>query len=219
MLIGFAPGTIYYYLLPVVFLFIGLILIWLSKTKILHKILWTIFPIISIPFFLFIWKQVNTKSPEVFLIPQNFKGKVSIIYNLKCAPEIKENDGKIIYQIPNDGILLISNNLNDGFINQKYFFVDDIGNKTEIPQMDNRDFNEEWTIEKNLNEPSRQKIGIFGWGTLGNYAESATTTNYYYQEFYVGNYTDGTVENFKESQRFDSIKIKKAKDCENKYVR
>lgn len=219
LLIGIAPGTIYFYLLPVIFLIIGLIIIWISGTAVKKKIFWTIFPIFTIPSLLFIWRQINTVPPEEFLIPENFKGRVSIIYELNCAPEIKKIDGKIIYKIPNGGILLISNKLKSGFINQKYYFVNKNGNKTEIPKMDTRDFNEEWTLEKNPKEPSRKIVGVFGWGSLGNYAESVSSKKYNYQEFFIGSYNDLKFEDFKESLHFDSLKIQKAKDCEKKYGR
>jgi hypothetical protein len=178
--------------------------------------------IIGIIAFWPIWRAINTVGPETFLIPENYQGQVNIIFKKGCGTEMQKTDEGIVYKIPNDGILIIDNDLKTGFIEHSYFYVDKEGKRTEIPKMDVRDFNEEWTLEKNPNEPPRDKLGIFHWGRTGSIGsiinDKGEVTNkfeqYDFLEFYVSTYTDLTEKfGFKYEQKFDSIKTEKLKIC------
>jgi len=178
--------------------------------------------IIGILAFWPIWREINSVGPETFLIPENYKGQVNIIFKEGCGTKLQKTDEGIVYKIPNDGILIIDNELKTGFIEHRYFYVDKEGKRTEIPKMDVRDFNEEWTLEKNPNEPPRDKLGIFHWGRTGSIGsiinDKGEVTNkdeqYDFLEFYVSTYTDLTEKfGFKYEQKFDSIKTERLKIC------
>ena len=178
--------------------------------------------IIGIAVFWPIWRAINTVGPETFLIPKNYHGQVNIIFKEGCGTQLEKTGEGIIYKIPNDGILIIDNELKTGLIEHSYFYVDNAGIRTEIPKMDVRDFNEEWTLEKNPNEPPRDKLGVFHWGRTGSTGsvinDKGEVTNkneqYDFLEFYVSTYSDLSEEfGFKYRNQFDSTKTKKLKIC------
>lgn len=202
---------------------VGLILVLISKRKSWKQRLIPIgIFIIGIIAFWPIWRAINSVGPEVFLIPDNYRGRVNIIYKKGCGIELKKNDEGLVYKIPNDGILILSNEQKFGFIEHNYYLVDENGNRTELPKLDVRDFNEEWTLEKNPNEPPRDKLGVFHWGRTGSMGkmidENGEVTNqdglYTYSEFYVSTYSDLTEKfDFKYEQKFDSIRNNKIIKC------
>ena len=178
--------------------------------------------IVGIVAFWPIWIAVNTVGSETFLIPEHYQGRVTIIFKEGCGTALEKTEEGIVYKIPSDGILIIDNELKTGFIEHSYFYVDKKGNRTKIPKMDIRDFNEEWTLEKNPNEPPRDKLGIFHWGRTGSVGsiinEKGEITNkeeqYDFLEFYVSTNNDLSEKfAFKYDQKFDSIKQEKLKIC------
>jgi len=201
----------------------GLIFVLISLNKSWKKRLIPIgIFIISILAFWPIWKAINSVGPEVFLIPENYRGRVNIIYKEGCGIELKKNHEGLVYKVPNDGILIIDKEQEFGFIDHTYYLVDKTGKRTELPKMDVRDFNEEWTLEKNPIEPPRDKLGIFHWGRTGSMGkmidEHGKVSNedelYTYSEFYVSTYTDLTEKfEFVYEQKFDSIRNKKLEIC------
>lgn len=211
--IGLAPGLIYYYFIPVIILGIGVIILWLTNKALKFKILWTLFPMVIIPALISIWVKLDTLPKEVFLIPEDYRGTVNIVYGQKCGLKISIENDTMIYKIPQDGILIIKNEFESGYIDHTYYLVDKKGNKKLIDKMDVRDFNEEYTTEKNPNEPPRNKLGIFDWGTTGSF-ENSKNESRNFQEFHVSTYEDLEKKyGWKYTARFDSIRQVKLKNC------
>ena len=200
----FIPYLLYIYFFPFIIFIIGLIILWLTNRKVKTKILWSLCPILFFFSYQFLWKWYNTTEPETFLIPEKYRGKVLIVFNSKCGEEIEYENGRRIYKVPNDGILLTKFNDEQGFINQEFYLVDKNGNRKSIKQLDVRDFNEEWTTEKNPKEPSRQKLAIFNAGTTYSNGNS---------EFCISKYKDLEKLDFKYDQKFDSILSRKTSNC------
>lgn len=178
--------------------------------------------IIGIVAFWPIWRAMNSVGPEVFLIPENYRGRVNIIYKKECGIDLEKNEDGLVYKIPKDGILILDKEQKYGFIEHSYYLIDDNGDRTELPKMDVRDFNEEWTLEKNPNEPPRDKLGVFHWGRTGSMGkmidENGEISNqddlYTYSEFYVSTYNDLTEKfGFKYEREYDSIRDKKLELC------
>ena len=86
------------------------------------------------------------------------------MFNSKCGEEIQYENKRRLYKIPKDGILLTKFNDEQGYINFEFYLVDENGKRKKIQELDVRDFNEEWTTEKNPKEPSRDKLAIFHAG-------------------------------------------------------
>ena len=161
ILIAILPGLIYFYGIPFFVFILGLILVWVGKRKIITKILYTITPILFFFTYQYFWKEYKTIEPETFLIPKNYRGCVRIMFNSKCGEEIQYENKRRLYKIPKDGILLTKFNDEQGYINFEFYLVDENGKRKKIQELDVRDFNEEWTTEKNPKEPSRDKLAIF----------------------------------------------------------
>jgi len=118
--------------------------------------------------------------PETYIIPESFTGKVNIIFNRKEGSEKKYEDGRRVYEVPNDGILLTQFTTNDGFINRKYYYKSQSGELKLLHTLAS-DTTAREKADKN-------EIGIFLDGTSGVYGNSGTPSALEYQEFVVSNY-------------------------------
>ena len=150
------------------FFLIGIIIIWFSRANLKSKLLSTILPIVLwYPGFLsFILLGSKHMTPETFLVPKSFRGQITLIYEESCGETIPKANGRLIYKVPYNGVLIIKNKFETGTIDHEYYFVDNDWNKIEkIPLFIQQDFNEDYTLEKNKNEPPRNKVGMFLLGT------------------------------------------------------
>ncbi len=195
MIIGIVPGTIYYYFAPVIFLFLGITLLCVTNYSRKIKLIFIFLPFIIIPLCLFIWKSINTVEPEIILISKNYRGKVRILYNQKCGEKTEYENGKRIYKIPSDGVLLTQFKDEQGFINQEYYIVNH-NRRFKVNELKVQDFNDDYTIERNPNEPPRNKLAIFFAGRT--YSDGSS-------EFYICTYNELKKMDFKYDQKFDSL--------------
>lgn len=209
----FFPFFNYFYSLPLIAFFIGLLLIWFSSKKIKTKLLWTFIPVLIFFLYQYSWLQYDKCEPETFLIPSGFNGKVHVVYNKSCGQKAEYENGRRLYKIPNTGILLTQFKDEYGSIDQQYFIIDSNSHRTILPQLDVREYNEEWSTIKNPNEPSRQLLGAFHTGRTGNgnYEDGKT---YYFQEFWVCTYQQfNSTFDAKYESAFDSTEAKLISDC------
>jgi len=201
---------------------VGIALILITKRTWKKKLIPIGIFIVAIILFWPIWTSINTVGPETFLIPKDFRGRINIIYKKDCGILLEKTDQGLVYEIPIDGILVLRNEHKYGIIEHQYHLVDENGNRTELPKMDVRNFNEKWTLEKNPNEPPRDKLGVFHWGKTGstgiiideNGKETNQDEHYTFDEFYISTYSDLTDRfDFKYERKFDSIRDNKIKKC------
>jgi hypothetical protein len=197
---------------PLIYL-TGVILIWLSKKSKLSKVLFTILPIIFwLPgFWLYVYFGTRHATPETFLIPQNFRGKIVLYYGEPCGQELQKVNGRYIYHIPQNGVMIFKNPLETGIIDQEYFFVNPDGKKiSKIDMFIQQDFNEEYTTEKNKHEPSRNKVAVFLGGTGTGSVNMANQHQYNFHEMYVDAWDSLRVYN---SKRIDSVALNLLNGC------
>lgn len=137
---------------------------------------------------------------ETYLIPADFIGRVQIIFNQNGIPvkyqngygrdtiytpkvgaPVKYEDGRRLYEIPENGILLTQFKDDYGIIDRRYFSVDNKGKRLqlEVYQLDHSKLDSTTWVVKNKN-----RKGIFGDGTSGSYGNA----NIAYQEFFVSSY-------------------------------
>ena len=100
--------------LPVFVIGVILVLVSLKKTWKQRLIPIGIF-IVSIIAFWPIWRGINTVGPEVFLIPENYRGRVNIIYKEGSGIKLEKTKEGLVYEIPNDGILILDKEQKYGF--------------------------------------------------------------------------------------------------------
>ncbi|MEK5400216.1 DUF6843 domain-containing protein [Paenibacillus sp. FSL K6-2859] len=75
----------------------------------------------------------KNRHPNVFLIPEDYNGWVQIIYNQKGFENIKNLEGKNIYQIPESGILKTSTeDAEYGVASDEYYFLSEQGERKKI---------------------------------------------------------------------------------------
>lgn len=176
---------------------IGLLVVWLSKAKLKSKVLTTFIPfILWYPcFLLLMYFGSNHMTPETFLVPKKFRGQITLIYNEPCGQTIQMIDGRLIYKIPDNGVMILSHKFETGYIDQEYYFVDSNWNIIEkIPMLTQQDFNEDYTTVINKNEPPRNNIGMFLLGT-GSGA-TLKNDNYSYHKMEVNSWDSLRVEQY-----------------------
>lgn len=201
---------------------IGLILLLLSNKSLKEKLITIGAYAICIFLFWFIWNSINTIGPETFHIPNEYRGKVIIIFKPGCGEQLPKTKEGYIYEIPTDGILILDKELKTGFIDHNYKYIQSNGKTIEIPMMDVRDFNEEWTLTKNPNEPSRDKLGVFHWGRTGSVGDMVDANGkvinkneqYDFQEFYIATYEELESKfGFNYDKEFDIRTAEKLNNC------
>lgn len=146
------------------FYLLGAGLVWASAARRLTKITATVLPIMLwIPvIYVPIWMAEAQVIPETYLIPQHFRGAITVLYNEPCGQVIPTEKGRLVYRIPASGVLVVRHPARPGIIKQDYYFVDNQGRKTQqIKELSQQEYNEDYTIDKNPHEPNRQEIGVF----------------------------------------------------------
>lgn len=123
--------------------------------------------------------------PEIYLIPADFTGNVNILFNQNGTPvkykdvngheaiytpqtgqPVKYEDGKRVYEIPADGILLTQFKPEFGIVDRKYYSVDSARKRTELEVFKFEHFKKDSAgyVVKN-----KDQKGIFGDGTSMSY--------------------------------------------------
>jgi len=128
--------------------------------------------------------------PETFLIEKGYRGKINVIFNQPKGQAEKYENGRRIYEIPRNGILLTRFRDDYGLIDHQYFYVDSSGKREALRELDVRRFNEEWNRTKNPIEPSRDELGVFFAGRVGVYGNSDDPKSLRFREFFVTTYRE-----------------------------
>ena len=154
-------------------------------------------------------KQLQTfnlkqrEKKDVYEIPSNFRGLVTIFKDETCGQKIKQKKGVKIIQIPTDGILIIkddkldfSYDVNDGDLHYRYspniyYQVNSKNKRTELPELVKDKFDNETE-----NKYSKDQIGVFHQGFGSGQTFVPDTVSYSYYELYIGTYNDLVSDNY-----------------------
>ena len=141
---------------------VGAMLVFLSNQKTKAKILAILTPIILYfpSTFLFLYAY-NYSTPKSILIPKVFDGTLRIVYEEKCGSNYNKIEGIKTLVFPDNGILVLNEKF-DRHVNYKYYLVDELGNRTEIPQI----------IDFKDKVQRRPCILVGGSGTIGEVIEA-----------------------------------------------
>lgn len=159
--------------------------------------------------------------PETYLIPENYTGEVNILFNQNGVPVKYQNEygrdtiytsqkgmppkyenGRRLYEIPSDGVLLTQFKENDGFIDRQYYSVDGNGKRTPFEVFKFEHFKKD-SAGYVVDDPNKK--GIFGDGTSGSYGNM----HIFFQDFTVCSYNQLNSFNTKEYRRYFDDKIEK----------
>ena len=127
----------------------------------------------------------NNPEPETYLIPRKFTGRVSVIFNRKDGTPPKYENGRRVYEIPANGILLTQFKDEYGLVDHQYYYVDSSGRRTTL-EIYKYDHNKDGTVKWIVKDP--KEIGIFSDGTTGQSGNTGDPRSFKWQEFFVSSY-------------------------------
>ncbi len=156
------------------------------------------------------------RTPETFLLPDNFKGFFYIVYNQTGGQDKAFEKNRRLYKIPMTGVLFTkfkndwgSIKFENGEINQQFYFSNNKGKRVKIKVLDIGDFNNKATTYPKKEELySRDSLAAYfiSAGTIGN-GETTLTTD----QYYIGSYDDLTKTKEFTFQYIDSLRIRVTK--------
>jgi|GEM_PF-2029808 len=169
-----APILLYFFGLPIIVFAIGAILIALSDRSVKAKLLWIFSPAVACVLASFVIHYVLTESsriePETFLLPENYRGKVQIVYS-PCGEKAEYENGRRLYRIPENGVLVTQFEAEYGIVDHQFFFVDANGKRTPL--------------EETYAPGKGDQPGVYGLGT-GHSPANGSEPETHFQEFFVG---------------------------------
>jgi hypothetical protein len=194
--------TFWFFIYGFVSLFVGTVLILFSTKNWKFKLLTIVLPLAFVGYSFY----NSFTTPERYLIPENYRGSVMVIFNQKDGQK-KEYEGKRrLYRIPSTGILFTQFKDEQGWIDQDYYLVSPNGQRKKLGVLDTRDFNEEWTLVKNPKEPPRDSLAVFNPGTMGTMGNSGDKDSKVFLQLWVGTYNDTTKKKDFTPEYIDSLK-------------
>lgn len=119
--------------------------------------------------------------PRVYLIPEGYVGAFYIVFNIPSGEPQTYEDGARVYDIPEDGVLLMQSDSSAGRIHTddiKFFYESDDGSRERI---DGR-----WTTTVHDTSENRadDQVYIFGGGM--NLIKPVKDSKIYAKDFHVG---------------------------------
>lgn len=207
----------YWLIFTVPVFLLGVLLVFISKKTLKRKILWTALPILAwypgMQLFFYLSGTIGTATAQKIdmIFPSDFKGRAIIISEMTCGQPIEIIDDREQLVFPDNGILLYQGEIESGYVNHKYFFIDQNGDKTEIPK---RDLSMYWASESNQPDSTITGVWLGGMGSTHiNHPKPETefsymfltvsskqNRNYYFDFHYLKkfeNETDSLVQNCK----------------------
>jgi energy-coupling factor transporter transmembrane protein EcfT len=212
-ILAFIACSISYYLiifgLPV--FLVGAILIFISKKSTATKLLSTILPIVLwLPTtFVFLYFYGKT-TPETYLIPKDFNGKFRVIYGEQCGIEPKEENGRRVLEIPDNGILIIKPEFEAGTVDHEYYSVDKNGHRVKLTML--YDF---------IDSKGKSGVYLSSTGSIGGPmpdggSSSESPLAIEFGDFYVLNGDKTQKEDNRFETRFDSLTTANVDLCRHK---
>jgi hypothetical protein len=189
---------------------IGGVFVFISKQTIKTKVLTALIPIILyVPLTILFLMAYNYSTPKTILIPSEFEGTLRIVYEEECGNNYNVIGGTKTLKFPKNGILILNEDF-DNDINYKYYLIDKLGNKKEIPQT--------FFCKSNITKIPCVLIGSSG--TIG-LTELSNSTNkeqkgITYTDFYVFNKDTTDRDENKYQQKFDSLTEVIVNQCRQK---
>ncbi|OCA82419.1 hypothetical protein A8F94_21185 [Bacillus sp. FJAT-27225] len=88
--------------------------------------------IVSVPSLV---NRFQERTHNAYMIPKGFEGEIKILHDMKNAPQEKTADGYDVITINESGYGLSAEPLDSSLIEDKYFFVDENGDREEIEKL------------------------------------------------------------------------------------
>ena len=102
----------------------------------MKKWLMTIFGVlIFLVLVLVVWEFIHLKTnfkQQIYILPKGFKGVVLVAYEQEDGIDDEIVDGKLIYKIPQSGVLKVKRKEAISISQTWYYFEDELGKRTEF---------------------------------------------------------------------------------------
>jgi hypothetical protein len=74
----------------------------------------------------------NTKTPETYLIPDGYQGKITIVFEQDKGRDEEYEGNRRLYRIDTNGILITKFKYESGGLNQQYYYIKSNGSRQRI---------------------------------------------------------------------------------------
>ncbi len=128
---------------------------------------------------------IKEQTEVIWLVPKDYKGAIGVYYDYdEEGTDIEYEGNKRVYRIPEDGILKTKFSSNVWIENSKVFYLDEFGNRSEIPFMYRRHF---FNQDERKESSDIVAVGIHGRGSSGiyDYERGVECTSHKSIELYI----------------------------------
>jgi hypothetical protein len=121
--------TWWFFLHGMIALVIGAVLVLITKKSWLVKGL-----LAGIPVLFVAWSFSRTFAPaQTFLLPNDLSGTFTVVHGEACGAPDEVEDGRFLIRVPSSGFAILQRELPSGWIDDKFFFENERGERTNIP--------------------------------------------------------------------------------------
>jgi hypothetical protein len=158
----------YWLIFTVPVFLLGALLVFISSKPTKTKILWTVIPVLAwypgMQLFFYLSGTIGTATAQKIdmIFPSDFKGRAIIVSEMTCGQPAEIVGEREQLFFPDNGILLYQGEIETGYVNHKYYFLDPNGFKIEIPR---RDLSMYWDSEPNKPDSTITGIWLGGMGS------------------------------------------------------
>ena len=201
---------------------IGVTLLWFSKKRVLTKILWTILPILlwypALATFMFLYGAIGKVTAQKldFIFSDGFKGNVIVVGNIPCGQPIIKKENREQLFVPRNGILLYQGELEEGYVDHKYYYQIENGELQPIPERADYMY-----FDSEKNQPATNITGVWlrGMGATTN-SENDPTIEYSSMTLTVDSKDSISLHNnFQKEQLFQNTTDSMIRDCKKRKMR
>ncbi|MBL0035389.1 MAG: hypothetical protein IPP26_06400 [Flavobacteriales bacterium] len=87
----------------------------------------------GVPVLFVAWSFSRSFGPsQTFLIPEGFSGRLMVVQGESCGVPDRKEDGRLIVDVPSNGIAILQRPYKGGWVDDEFFFVDAHGHRTPI---------------------------------------------------------------------------------------
>ena len=100
------------------------------------------------------------------MIPNGYRGEIVIFFEEPCGREPIYENGRRLYTLSNAGHLITKFKVNRGYFDREFFFVDEQGSRSKIPEFHWQNFEtetKEWNLYRQtpVEEFTKETVGAF----------------------------------------------------------
>ena len=152
---------------------IGALIYWSTKKTKKSKLLWTITPIVIwYPLMIGLFWVAGTIGTTMaqkrdYIVSENFKGTIKVVES-ECGLKPEIINGRLQFEIPQNGIYLFDGELKSGYINEKNYIKKENGQLVEIES-------KFWATKEDEKDTIgvEKIIGVYG-GSYGSFGDNKT---------------------------------------------